>query len=220
MEEVAAVGSAVGGFHQDLLDGRLDRECRPDGEQCDEDRQTLRVVHSQMIANALAARRSDTGMNAGAKLRCAIFVIVATVATSALANDGARISRLESEIQQLRTQIDAQNRRIRKLEAELGRRPGKAPAGPESPPAGSDEPASQPAPAGPQPWHAAAAWDRVAKGMTANEVTAILGAPTAAESVDALKTLFYRGPTAAGGNLSGMVNLREDRVVAVVKPAF
>ncbi|HWN06239.1 MAG TPA: hypothetical protein VNO53_03665 [Steroidobacteraceae bacterium] len=159
-------------------------------------------------------------MNAGAKMRCVIFVIVATVATSAIADDGARISRLESEIQQLRTQIDAQSRRIRKLEAELGRRSGKAPESPELPPAGGDEPASQPAPAGPQPWHAPAAWDRVAKGMTADQVTAILGAPTAAESVDALKTLFYRGPTPAGGSLSGIVNLRDDRVVAVVKPAF
>jgi hypothetical protein len=159
-------------------------------------------------------------MNTGAKMRCAIFVIVATVATSALADDGARISRLESEIQQLRTQIDAQNRRIRKLEADLGRRSGLAPESPASPPAGGDKPASQPAPVGPQPWHAAAAWDRVAKGMTADQVKAILGAPTAAESVDALETLFYRGPAPAGRSLSGMVNLREDRVVAVVKPAF
>ena len=56
--------------------------------------------------------------------------------------------------------------------------------------------------------------------MTAEEVTAILGAPTAAESVDALKTLFYRGPTPRAATLSGIVNLRDDRVVAVVKPAF
>ena len=159
-------------------------------------------------------------MEPAATLRCAIFVIFATIATPVIADDGARISRLESEIQQLRTQIDAQNRRIRKLESELARRSGTAPKSPASPRAGGDEPASQPAPAGPQPWHAAAAWDRVAKGMTTDEVTAILGTPTAAESVDALKTLFYRGPTPAGGNLSGMVNLREDRVVAVVKPAF
>jgi hypothetical protein len=165
-------------------------------------------------------RRSDTDMNTRTSVLCAIFVIVAAVATSAFADDGARISRLESEIQQLRTQIDEQNRRIRKLEADLARRSGKAPASPASPRAGDDKPTSSPAPAGPQPWHAAAAWDRVAKGMTADQVTAILGAPTAAESVGALKTLFYRGSTPAGATLSGMVNLRDDRVVAVVKPAF
>lgn len=159
-------------------------------------------------------------MNFGAPIRCAIFVIVATVAAPALADDGARISRLESEIQLLRTQIDEQNRRIRKLEADLARRLGTAPASPASPRADGDKRSSQPLPAGPQPWHAAAAWDRVAKGMTADQVTAILGVPTAAESVDALKTLFYRGSTPAGATLSGIVNLRDDRVVAVVKPAF
>jgi hypothetical protein len=173
-----------------------------------------------MISNDMAARRSDTGMKMGAPIRCAIFAIAATVATPTLADDGARISRLESEIQQLRTQLDDQNRRIRKLEAELARRSGTAPARPASPRSAGDPPASRPALAGPQPWHAAAAWDRVAKGMTAEQVTAILGAPTAAESVDLLRTLFYRGSTPAGASLSGMVNLRDGRVVAVVRPAF
>lgn len=158
-------------------------------------------------------------MRAGAPFRCVVFAIAAILAVPALADDGARISRLESEIQQLRTQVDEQNRRIRKLEADLARRTGAKPAS-SKPPRAVDEPISRPAPAGPQPWHAAAAWDRVGKGMTADEVTAILGTPTAAESVGALKTLFYRGPTPEGGSLSGMVNLREDRVVAVVKPAF
>ena len=151
---------------------------------------------------------------------CSIFAIFVTVAAPALAEDGARISRLESEIQLLRTQIDGQNRRIRKLEADLARRTGTAPESPASGRPAGDKPNSQPAPAGPQPWHAAAAWDRVEKGMTADQVTAILGAPTAAESVDALKTLFYRGSTPAGASLSGIVNLRDERVVAVVKPAF
>ena len=168
----------------------------------------------------MAARRSDAGMNISAPIRCAIFVIVATSATSALADDGARISRLESEIQQLRTQIDEQNRRIRKLEADLARHSGKSPESPATPRSGDSKLTSLPLPAGPQPWHAAAAWDRVAKGMTAEQVTAILGVPTAAESVDALKTLFYRGQTPAGASLSGIVNLRDGRVVAVVKPAF
>ena len=165
-------------------------------------------------------RRSDTGMKTRTPVLCSIFAICVTVAAPALADDGARISRLESEIQLLRTQIDEQNRRIRKLEADLARRSGTAPASPASPRAGGDKRTSQPTPAGPQPWHAAAAWERVAKGMTADQVTAILGAPTAAESVDALKTLFYRGSTPAGASLSGIVNLRDDRVVAVVKPAF
>jgi hypothetical protein len=173
-----------------------------------------------MKSNPRMTRRSDTGMKTRTPVLCSIFAIFVAASAPALADDGARISRLESEIQLLRTQIDAQNRRIRKLEADLARRSGTAPESPASPRAGDDKPASQPAPAGPQPWQAAAAWDRVAKGMTADQVTAILGAPTAAESVDALKTLFYRGSTPAGASLSGMVNLRDERVVAVVKPAF
>lgn len=174
-------------------------------------------------SNPRSTPGSDTGMKTRTPVPCPIVVmsaIFAALPTPTLAQDGARISRLESEIQQLRTQVDEQNRRIRKLEADLARRSGTAPANPASRRPAGEEPDNQPAPAGPQAWHAAAAWDRVAKGMTADEVTAILGAPTAAESVDALRTLFYRGSTPAGGSLSGMVNLRDDRVVAVVKPAF
>lgn len=73
---------------------------------------------------------------------------------------------------------------------------------------------------GPQPWHSPEAWDRVARGMTAAQVAEILGPPTQVESIDAYKTLFYRGSVAGKGSYSGLVNLRDDRVVAVKKPAF
>ena len=135
-----------------MLGGRLDGEGRRQGEGCDEDDQaTTRVEHPQTISNAVAARRSDTGMEPAATLRCAIFVIFATVATPVLADDGARISRLESEIQQLRTQIDEQNRRIRKLEADLARRSGTAPASPRRRAPAATRPPSQPAPPGRSP---------------------------------------------------------------------
>lgn len=157
-------------------------------------------------------------MKGDTSFRCVIFAIVLAVAGPALADDGARISRLESEIQQLRSQIDEQNRRIQRLEADLAQRSGKTRAGPAPRQAGDDERVNRPAPTGPQPWHAAAAWGRVAKGMTTDQVVSILGQPTATESVDEFKTLFYRGTTAAGATLNGLVNLREDRVVAIVKP--
>jgi hypothetical protein len=32
--------------------------------------------------------------------------------------------------------------------------------------------------------------------------------------------MFYRGATPGGATLNGLVNLRDDRVVAVVKPGF
>lgn len=130
----------------------------------------------------------------------------------AFADDAARISTLESTVQQLRIRIDEQDRRIERLEAELNGRKGVALIKPS--PSKREEYAPQ-ATTGKQPWHAPESWTRVTKGMTQAQVTEILGPPTAVESLDTFTTLFYRF-----GSLSGLVNLREDRVVAVNKPTF
>lgn len=139
---------------------------------------------------------------------------------AAFADEANRISRLESEIQQLRRQIDEQNRRIQRLEDALGARGGSAIAAPQQ----RRSSGSTPVPSSPsnvrQLWHAPEAWARVSPGMTSVQVTAMLGQPTSVDAVDALKTMFYRGTTPEGIPLSGLVNLRDDRVVAVNKPAF
>ena len=70
----------------------------------------------------------------------------------------------------------------------------------------------------PLPWHSAETWKRVTIGMTQQDVTAILGDPTAVEAVDNYKTLFY-SDGAAGGSISGHVNLKDDLVVAIKRPA-
>jgi hypothetical protein len=76
-----------------------------------------------------------------------------------------------------------------------------------------------PAPAAaPLPWHSITAWDAVTHGMTREQVMEILGRPTAVEIVDAYMTLFYRGATVKGTVISGHVNLRDGRVVAVRAP--
>jgi hypothetical protein len=180
----------------------------------------MRVIHGEMISNAFKARRSETTMIVTAPFRCAFFVIAAAVCGSAVADDVARISRLESEIQLLRAQVDEQNRRIQRLEAELARRSGAPPPKASSRLEADEKRINRPAATGPQPWHVHANWERVAKGMSAEQVIAVLGEPTAAESVDEFKTLFYRGLTPGGATLNGLVNLRDDRVVAVVKPVF
>jgi hypothetical protein len=167
----------------------------------------------RMISNGFAGRRSEGTVQVRRARHCVSFL--ALFATSVLADDAARVSRLESEIQQLRTQIDEQNRRIQRLEAELLPRPV---ARPDS--AADVGRARGTSSSGPQPWHSPAPWRGVAKGMTATAVIAILGEPTSVESVDGLKTLLYRGKTATGTALSGIVNLRDERVVAVVSPAF
>jgi hypothetical protein len=171
-----------------------------------------------MISNASTRRRSEGTVNIRGILRCAIFAIA--IASPALADDAARVSRLESEIQQLRTQVDEQNRRIQRLEAELARRSGAKEASQASKPVAGVSRARPAAASGPQPWHAPAPWGRVAKGMSAPEVIAILGEPTSIEAVEGFKTLFYRGTNAAGAGISGIVNLRDEQVVAIVKPAF
>lgn len=139
---------------------------------------------------------------------------------AAFADDATRISRLESEIQQLRREIDDQSRRIQRLEAALGARDaGASSAPPQRRPATA---AANPEPPSKVrlPWHVAGNWARISPGMTSVQVTAILGEPTSVDAVDALKTMFYRGTTPDGVELSGLVNLRDDRVVAVGKPAF
>jgi len=144
----------------------------------------------------------------------------ALMPAAAAADEASRISRLESELQLLRSQLDEQNRRIQRLEAELNRRAGPAATEP-LPRRRIDElRTDQPATGERMPWHSPEAWEGVVKGMTAEEVTQVLGEPTAVESVDAFKTLFYRGASPRGASLSGHVNLRDERVVAVSKPAF
>ena len=130
----------------------------------------------------------------------------------ALADDAARISTLESTVQQLRIRIDEQSRRIERLEAELNSRKGVPLM---KPPASKREAYAPQAATAKQPWHAPESWARVTKGMTKAQVTEILGSPTAVETLDTYTTLFYRS-----GSLNGLVNLREDRVVAVNKPTF
>lgn len=152
-------------------------------------------------------------------MRIACLLSPAMLTTvAALADDSARIGRLETEIQQLRALVDGQARRIQRLEEELNRR-AAAPAAPPRPRPGETRTDSTAA-AARQPWHSAAAWERVARGMTAEQVAAALGEPTTAESVGALSTLFYRGAAPGGRALSGHVNLKDGRVVAVIKPAF
>jgi uncharacterized coiled-coil protein SlyX len=129
-----------------------------------------------------------------------------------VADDASRISTLESTIQQLKTRVEEQERRIERLEADLDRLSGEPHI--KAIPRPREENAAPPA-TGKQPWHSPEPWARVSKGMTREQVTEILGQPTAVESMDGYATLFYRL-----GSLNGLVNLRDNHVVAVNKPSF
>ena len=138
------------------------------------------------------------------------------VTPRARADDASRISFLESEIQRLRNQLDEQNRRIQRLEAALAQRGTGVSGRPAD--RRADAAPGAPQASGPQPWHALENWERVTRGMTQEDVTKVLGQPTAVQSVDNYKTLFYSGITRDGRTLNGLVNLRDERVVAVKKP--
>jgi hypothetical protein len=139
-------------------------------------------------------------------------------ALSARADDAARINNLESEMQRLRTQVAEQNRRIQRLEAQLEQQGGVAIPDAASRARADDSTNGKPRPAGPLPWHSPKVWDQLAVGMSQAEVISILGDPTALEAVDNYKTLFY-SDGAAGGEISGHVNLKDDVVVAIKRPA-
>lgn len=149
-------------------------------------------------------------------LLIAIVWVLALPALPARADDSTRINNLESEIQRLRTQVAEQNRRIQRLEALLEQ---GAIAIPEYKTGRRTESAAPENVAeGPLPWRSPEAWQRLAVGMSQEETVAILGAPTALEAVDNYQTLFY-SDGAAGGEISGHVNLKDGLVVAIKRPA-
>ena len=150
-------------------------------------------------------------------LLAATVWVLALAALPASADDSTRINNLESEVQRLRTQVAEQNRRIQRLEAQLEQGAMDIPdykSGRRTESATPDHAAVE----GPLPWQSPDAWQRVAVGMSQLEAISILGEPTAVEAVDNYKTLFYTDG-AAGGDISGHVNLKDGLVVAIKKPA-
>jgi hypothetical protein len=145
------------------------------------------------------------------------ILTIALYAACASADDPARISRLESEIRQLRTRVDEQQRRIARLEEEL-KRQQKEPVVATIP--GRREDRIPSATSEQLPWHSLDSWSGIEKGMSEEQVTVVLGQPTFVETFGRYKTLFYRGMVPGSGAISGHVNLLEDRVLAISQPEF
>lgn len=144
--------------------------------------------------------------------------VVAMPPLTARADDSTRINNLESEIQRLRTQVAEQNRRIQRLEALLEQGAIAIPDYKTGRRTESVAPENAVA-RGPLPWRSPESWQRLAVGMSQEETVAILGEPTALEAVDNYQTLFY-SDGAAGGEISGHVNLKDGLVVAIKRPAL
>jgi hypothetical protein len=122
--------------------------------------------------------------------------------------DELREQRLEQQLQELRRQVDVQSRRIDQLDR-IVRGASTAHA---------DFARPAPAPAA-SPWLVASNWERVSPGMTAAQVTSILGEPSS-ERPGATGTtmLLYALEIQEGVFMAGRVEMRDGKVTAVHKP--
>ena len=123
--------------------------------------------------------------------------------------DELREQRLEQQVQELRRQVDVQSRRIDQLERSV--RPGA--------PTGQLDVGKAPPPPDASPWLVASNWDRVRPGMSAEQVTGMLGAPNSERPGAAgATTLLYALEVQEGVFLAGRVELRDGKVTTVQKP--
>jgi hypothetical protein len=123
--------------------------------------------------------------------------------------DEIREQRLEQQLQELRRQVDIQSRRIDQLERTV--RSGG--------PAAQVDIGKVPPPAEASPWLVASNWDHVRPGMSAEQVTGILGAPNSERPGAAgTTTLLYALEVQEGVFLAGRVEMRDGKVTSVQKP--
>jgi len=143
--------------------------------------------------------------------RCAgplFYALALSVPVNVFADD-IHERELDQQVQELRRQVDTQTRRIDQLESMMRstgvtvpRWTGNAPATAQTP-----------------PWLIAANWQRVHPGMSADEVTGILGAPSSERPGEGgAKTLLYALEVQEGVFLAGRVELQDGKVSAVQKP--
>lgn len=139
------------------------------------------------------------------------LALIAAPAASQIPVDNLRVSQLEGEIRRLHQQLQAQARRIERLEQEARLSPPTSPST-----AGIRPPDTSPG------WLSIANWDRVMPGMTALEVIAILGRPTSTRNDDdsRLSVLFYAMELGPDKYLSGTIRLDDSGVVEVNRPAL
>jgi hypothetical protein len=119
-----------------------------------------------------------------------------------------RIDELRKEAAQLKITIADQERRIADLERIVKTLQVVA------------APVPTPIPTAIPPWHLAPNWILIKKGMSEAQVVEILGPPTSVDSTVDVRTLFYKPDSRATTTLNGTVTLTDDRVSALVPPAF
>jgi hypothetical protein len=119
-----------------------------------------------------------------------------------------RIDGLRKEAAELKITIADQERRIAELERIVKELQTVA----------APVPTTIPTPI--PPWHLAPNWILIKKGMSEAQVVEILGPPTSVDSTVDVRTLLYQPDSRATTRLNGTVTLTDDRVTALVPPAF
>jgi hypothetical protein len=160
-----------------------------------------------MKANTRLARAS-------AALGLAVWIAGISPAEAQL--EDFRTRQLMQDIAELKRVVRTQEQRIDQLEREVSRLTSRSPdrGGSRS---ADKSPASLNA-----AWKNLKNWGRVAQGMSEKQVLDILGYPTSSRTGEngTVKTLFYTEPVGNTGFLSGHVELENDRVRVIEKPAL
>jgi hypothetical protein len=141
---------------------------------------------------------------------------IAAVSPAGAQLEDFRTRQLMQDIAELKRVVRTQEQRIDQLEREVSRLTSRSP----------DRGGSKPTDKSPNgvnaAWKNLKNWDRLASGMSEKQVLEILGYPTSARTGEngAVKTLFYTEPVGNTGFLSGRVQLENDSVRLIEKPAL
>ena len=140
---------------------------------------------------------------------CRLWPLYLTLPLIAMAQPSdPRIDELRKEASQLKMTIADQERRIAELERIVKALQVVA----------APVPTAIPTPI--PSWHLAPNWILIKKGMSEAQVLEILGPPTSVDSTVDVRTLFYQPDSRSTTTLNGTVTLTDDRVTALVPPAF
>ena len=119
------------------------------------------------------------------------------------AQNTSAIVALRQEVAELRRIIATQDKRIKALEALVE----KAPA------------SKKRAILSGVPWHKESNWKKIKRGMSRQQVEAILGKPTRVDEYSGV-ALFYEGEVAGSGYVVGVIKLWDNRVSIKNVPVF
>lgn len=151
--------------------------------------------------------------------RLIVVSILLAFAPPGVAQDGARIARLEQEVRQLQRELSLLSQRMNQMNQRADSVPPYvAPPAPAVAPR-PGAPADAPQTALPR-WVNAERWRNVRTGMSELEVISELGVPTSSRGTDVDRVLLYALELGAATFVSGSVTFRNRVVTEVETPVL